>query len=75
MTQKEVARILGLKHSATISRWEKGIVLPDTENALKLAALFRSSVDVIFGELRFSITEEILESESIVVSREGDSDA
>jgi transcriptional regulator with XRE-family HTH domain len=59
LSQKEVAAILGLKSAAPVSRWEKGIVLPETLNALKLAALYRSSVDVIYSDLRFELCDEL----------------
>jgi transcriptional regulator with XRE-family HTH domain len=61
LSQKQVARILGLKSSAMISRWEKGLVMPETLNALKMAALYHSSVDVIFGDLRLALANELAE--------------
>jgi transcriptional regulator with XRE-family HTH domain len=39
LAQKDVARILGVKSSSMISRWERGASLPETLNVLKLAAL------------------------------------
>ena len=64
LTQKDVAEILGLNNSAMISRWEKGSVLPETMNALKMAALYRSSVDVIYSDLRTALIDEISQTEN-----------
>jgi len=66
LTQKQVARILGLKSSSTISRWESGFSLPDTLNALKLAAVYRSAVDVIYEDLREAISDELLQRERAI---------
>ena len=69
LTQKEVAEIMGLRNSAMISRWEKGTVLPETVNALKMAALYRSSVDVIYRDLRLSVMEKLIQREEVIKTR------
>ena len=51
-TQKEVAWILRLRSSSMISRWEKGISIPETINALKLAALYNTTVDCVYEDVR-----------------------
>ena len=61
LSQKDVAAILGLQSSSMVSRWEKGVCLPETINALKLAALYRSAVDVIYQDLRLALADEIWE--------------
>ena len=67
LTQKEVAEILGLHNSAMISRWEKGSVMPETLSALKLSALYRTSVDVIYHDLRLSVRDELSQREKVVL--------
>lgn len=67
LTQRQVANILGLDDSTLISRWEKGVVLPKIRNVFKLAVLYRSSVDVIYSDLRDSLTDEIREREKSVL--------
>ena len=32
LQQKDVAKVLGLKSASMISRWEKGLCLPNTKN-------------------------------------------
>ena len=38
-----------------ISRWENGFSLPDLENALRLAGIYRVTVDTLFGDLQRSL--------------------
>jgi transcriptional regulator with XRE-family HTH domain len=59
LSQKEVAKILGLKSSSMVSRWEHGECLPETLNALKMAALYRTAVDVIYEDLRMDLSGEL----------------
>jgi len=59
LSQKEVARILGLKRSSTISKWEKGICLPSTTSLLKLSALYGRPTEALFTDLYKRIKEEI----------------
>jgi transcriptional regulator with XRE-family HTH domain len=59
LTQRDVALILGLKSSSMISRWEHGVLLPETMNALKMAVLYQTEVDTIFGEVRRALLDEL----------------
>lgn len=59
LTQKEVAMILGLKSSSMISRWEHGVLLPETLNALKMAVLYQTEVDAIFHDVRLCVLDEL----------------
>lgn len=52
MTQNQLALKLGAKQSS-ISKWELGITLPDTENLIKLAELFNVSIDYVLGISRY----------------------
>lgn len=54
-TQKDVAYILGLKSSSMISRWEKGVALPDIFNALKLTIVYCKGVDILFHNLHLDM--------------------
>lgn len=72
LSQKDVAKVLGLKSTSMISRWEKGICLPETLNALKLAVLYRSAVDVIYTDLRESLIDELLIRETLLIKRKED---
>lgn len=59
LKQKEVAELLGLKSASMISRWEKGVCLPQLLNIFKLVLLYRTMVDALFMDLRTSLKEEI----------------
>jgi len=59
LKQKEVAKLLGLKNTSMLSRWERGVCLPKLPNIFKLALLYRTMVDALFMELRTSLKEEI----------------
>lgn len=48
LTQDQVAKKLGV-HESAVSRWEGGSRFPTGEDLLKLADLFRVSVDTLFG--------------------------
>jgi len=48
LKQKEVAKIMGLKSSSIISRWEKGNCMPSSFNIFKLALIYRTIVDALF---------------------------
>ena len=63
LKQKEVAKILGLKSSCMISRWEKGHHLPQMVNIFKLAVLYHTMADALFTDLRRVLQEDILKAE------------
>ena len=63
LTQKEVVRILGLKNTSTISRWEAGVRLPKPPNMFKLAVLYRVMADALFINLRRSLQQEVFKAE------------
>jgi len=69
MKQKEVARILGVKSASMISRWEKGITLPSTENAFKLAAIYRTMVDALYMDYISQLKGEILRKEETLIMK------
>ena len=48
MTQQDLAKTIGVSQ-ATVSDWEKGKINPDLVRAVKLADLFNTSLDVIYG--------------------------
>lgn len=68
MKQKEVAQILGLKNGASmISHWEKGDMLPTTENVFKLAAIYRTMVDALYMDYISQLKGEILKKEESLI--------
>jgi transcriptional regulator with XRE-family HTH domain len=47
LSQAEAARLMGLKSTAALSRWERGNCLPNTSNLLWLAATYHVLVDAL----------------------------
>ena len=62
LTQKEVAKILGLKTSSIISKWERGFSFPSVPSLLKLSALYGRQAEALFLDLYQKIKEEVLTS-------------
>lgn len=56
MTQNEIADILGVK-SATVSKYESGILEPNIESLKKLAELFEVTIDELLKEDNFNVSE------------------
>lgn len=73
LKQKEVAKILGLKSTSMISRWEKGICLPSSLNIFRLVVLYRTMVDGLFIDLRSSLKQEIQKREQQVLKNTNES--
>jgi len=67
LTQKDVARILNLKSTGLVSRWEKGICLPSALNIFKLAALYRTMAEALFYNLARTSKEKILKREDEIL--------
>lgn len=58
LKQKQVGKLMGLKDSSLISRWENGFSLPDLENAFKLAAVYGVKVDDLFVALKHPVRKK-----------------
>lgn len=63
LKQSDVARILKLKSTSLISRWEKGVCLPSTLNIFKLSILYRTLIIGLFMDLYRTLKEEIMKRE------------
>jgi transcriptional regulator with XRE-family HTH domain len=59
LKQTDVAMILGVRNAGMISRWEKGLAIPNTDNAFKLALIYRTSTDALYADYRLGLKEEI----------------
>jgi transcriptional regulator with XRE-family HTH domain len=67
LKQKDVAMILELNNTSMISRWEKGIFLPNTINIFKLAIIYRTMADALFPDLLKALKSDIQKREDQVV--------
>lgn len=48
ISQKQLGEMLGVTYQ-TISRWENGVMLPTTENLIKLSDVLEVSIDYLLG--------------------------
>lgn len=69
LKQKDVAKLLKVKSTSMISRWERGACLPDALNMLRLAALYRTMVDSMFADLVRCLREELRKREAATASK------
>jgi transcriptional regulator with XRE-family HTH domain len=66
-TQKRVAAILELKSTAVISRWEKGLCLPETSNLGRLAGIYRTTTDALLQEYFLELHREMIRKEEMII--------
>lgn len=50
-SQKKVTRLLSLKDTGTISRWERGISMPSLRNVLRLANIYIARPEELYPSL------------------------
>jgi transcriptional regulator with XRE-family HTH domain len=55
-----------------ISRWEKGVSLPETLNALKMVAIYGTTVDFLYEDARLDMIKELSQRASVVVKAGGE---
>lgn len=61
LRQRDVARLLKLKQSCDIYRWETGKKIPSLLNALKLSAALKCPVELLFLDHYKEIREEMFD--------------
>jgi len=69
LQQKDVAKVLGLKSASMISRWEKGLCLPNARNIFKLAILYRTMSDALFIDMIKQMRNDIQKREQRVLRK------
>jgi transcriptional regulator with XRE-family HTH domain len=69
LSQTDVARILGVRNTSMISRWEKGLALPSTLNLFKLALIYRTMTDALYMDLLVPLRSEVQEREDALAKR------
>jgi len=58
-TQDEVAFLLGLKSKTEISRWEKGITVPNAINVIRLAYIYHTVTEELYRDYYKQVRNEI----------------
>jgi transcriptional regulator with XRE-family HTH domain len=67
-TQRQVARKLGIQGTSRISRWEKGLSVPNVTNLLKLSILYRVMPHELYHDYISSLSQELLSDALTYVS-------
>ncbi|MBM3210617.1 helix-turn-helix transcriptional regulator [Candidatus Poribacteria bacterium] len=68
LRQKDVAKILGIKSASMVSRWEKGLCMPNTLNLFKLAILYRTIADALFIDVLRALRDDVHKAEEKVLN-------
>jgi transcriptional regulator with XRE-family HTH domain len=63
LSQKDVARKIGLRSRDLVSRWERGDTIPSLISAFKLAIIYHVMIDALFIVLVRNLREEINRNE------------
>jgi len=63
-SQSGVMRKLKLKSTAMISRWEKGEIMPSSDNLLKLSLLYKTLVNELYFERGKELLIELFPDEA-----------
>jgi transcriptional regulator with XRE-family HTH domain len=59
LSQKHVARLLGHRSSAQVSRWENGVKTPTLDNALMLGHILKAPVEALFADRAAELQAEV----------------
>jgi len=68
--QKDVALLMHLKDTSHISRWEKGLSLPSSNNLLKLSIIYRTFPNELYYNLLLELRHEILKREKLLLKND-----
>jgi len=69
LSQKRVARMIGLRDATVLSRYESGRALPPLKIALRLAVLYDATLSEMFRELSRRSRRQVLGREEEEISR------
>jgi transcriptional regulator with XRE-family HTH domain len=68
-SQKQVAIMLGLTDTSPLSRWEKGISLPNLVYLFRLARIYKTMPSEMYFELWQNVSKEIGAKENDLLTR------
>ncbi len=57
--QQQVAKMLGLKTTGLISRWENSVSYPDLINVFKLSLIYKADINNLYRDLRELTKQEL----------------
>ena len=68
-SQKQVASMLGLTDTSPLSRWEKGLLLPNIGHLFRLARIYKTMPNELYFDLWQNISQEIISKEKNLLAR------
>ncbi len=68
-SQKEVAFLLGFTYTTTISKWEKGLMLPSIEHLFTLSQLYNVLPHELYPDIWGSLKREVAQKKLSVPSK------
>lgn len=69
LSQKEVAILLSLQKTSSISRWEKGLSFPATKHLFQLCILYKTLPENIYSEVWDEISLEVKRHEKELLTQ------
>jgi transcriptional regulator with XRE-family HTH domain len=69
-SQTQVAQVLGLKRTACISRWEKGLSFPPAEYLFRLSFIYKTIPNHLYMEICQKWKDESLCREQLLLAPE-----
>lgn len=70
LSQKEVAILLELQKTSSISRWEKGLSFPSTKHLFQLCILYKTLPENIYSEVWDEISLEVKKHEKELLTQQ-----
>ena len=67
--QEHVINFLGLKSTNRLSRWEKGVSMPNARNLFKLSILYHTLIDQLYSDHITDMKRIMSEKEELLASR------
>ncbi len=60
-TQKQVSQMLSFTNEVSLSRWEKGVNIPNLINLIKLGIIYNTSISQLYISLTEKIEAQLIE--------------
>lgn len=70
LSQKKVAIFLGMNQTYLISRWEKGICLPNLKNLFRLCILYKTPSNSLYLDLWEKLEKESVSKEQKLLTHD-----
>jgi len=69
-SQKKVARLVGLKDTSAVSRWEKGVLYPSVTQLFRLCRVYNVMPHDLYSDLWSRVSQEFAAAEEDLLAQE-----